>query len=139
MARRLPKYLLVALALYWGAMFVATHIPGDALPEQEFGLDKVVHFGAYAALAWLAALALRTMGWLNWKTALATFFVAITYGAVDELLQPYFHRNADVADWVADAVGAALGLVAFYFTQPLLRRVLGHRVETTATRPPAAS
>ena len=139
MHRRLPKYLLLALVLYWAAMFVATHIPGDAMPEQSLGLDKLAHFTAYAILAWLAAMLLRVTGWWNWKTALAIVFVAAIYGAIDEWLQPYFDRHADVDDWLADMVGVAFGLLVFYFTQPLIWRWNVNRKKTIATRPPTAS
>jgi VanZ family protein len=139
MHRRLPKYLLFALLLYWAAMFVATHIPGDKMPEQQVASDKLLHFIAYAALAWLAAMSLRALGRWGWKSAIALVIVAAMYGAVDEWLQPYFNRSAEVGDWVADMVGVGFGLLVFYFTQPLLWRIDAKRKKSTATSPPAAS
>jgi VanZ family protein len=139
MSRRLPKYVLLALALYWAAMFIATHIPGTSLPKPSLGLDKVVHFVGYAALAWLAALALRAMGYLNWKTVIAVVVVAAIYGAIDELLQPYFNRVCDLNDWLADVAGAIFGLIAFAMSWPLIARWRRARRGAIAPRPPAAS
>lgn len=137
--RRLSTYLLIALALYWASMFVATHIPGDKMPEQTLGFDKVFHFAAYAALAWLAALLSWVVGWWNWKSATAIVIAAALYGAVDEWLQPYFHRSAELHDWLADVAGAVFGLLAFYVSQTLWRRWYAKREQAIAPRPPAAS
>jgi VanZ family protein len=122
MARRLPKYLFFALVLYWGAMFIATHIPGDALPEERLGFDKVVHFGAYAALAVLAAFTMHVMHWLNWKTAILIVVVGAAYGAIDEWLQTYSRREADIADWAADVVGVVFGVACFFAASAILWR-----------------
>jgi VanZ family protein len=134
MSRRLPKYLLAALLLYWAAMFVATHIPRDALPDPPLSSDKLLHFAAYAALAWLAALALRAARLWNWKTVAAIVVVGAAYAAIDEWLQPYFHRSAEAADWLADMAGIAFGLIVFRFSGPHL--VKWHRRRGAATAPP---
>jgi VanZ family protein len=139
MQRRLAKYLLIALLLYWAAMFVATHVPGSKIPEETFGFDKVVHFTAYAALAWLAATLLHVLGWWNWKTAMALVVVAAIYGGIDEWLQPYFDRNADIDDWIADMIGVAFGLAMFRFVWPAGRRRRSREVAVTSPRPPTAS
>jgi VanZ family protein len=137
MHRRLPKYLLFVLLLYWAAMFIATHIPSDSMPRQSAGLDKVFHFAAYAALAFMAGLLFRSLGQWTWRGALAIFVLGALYAALDEWLQPYFQRSADVRDWLADVAGIVCGLIAFYLVERLVwpKRVAKRR--TIARRPPA--
>lgn len=97
-------------ACYWGAMFVATHVPlpEKALPENS---DKLAHFGAYLLLgaclgAWAAAS--RPLGW---KRAAGLLGVTAAYAVVDELLQIPVGRYADWRDGAADIAGAITGLV----------------------------
>ena len=39
------------------------------------------------------------------------FVGASAYGGLIEILQPSFGRSADMQDWIADIVGAALGIL----------------------------
>jgi VanZ family protein len=39
------------------------------------------------------------------------------YGAVDELLQPFVHRDAELLDWVADATGVWAAVVILWLLQ----------------------
>ena len=68
-----------------------------------------MHFGAYAGLAML----LCTLFWARaWKTSRILLLVVpllLAYGAVDEVLQSFVGRTADVWDWVADTGGRILG------------------------------
>jgi len=90
------------------ALFFASSGPGVELPPGR-SVDKVLHAGAYGVLAGLAAWAL-TRGALRSATGpvlLAAWLLATAYGATDEFHQ-YFvpGRSADVADLLADALGA---------------------------------
>ena len=80
--------------------------------------DKVQHMVAFFTLGALAAT-----GWRDRR--LASLFAALAaFGAAIELLQaiPARHRDAELADWLADmaAAAAALGVVRL----ALLRRKL---------------
>jgi VanZ family protein len=78
--------------------------------------DKFAHFGVYAILGWLAARAMlppRRVERLM-VVALALAFFA----AVDELHQLWIpNRFATVADWLADLLGLASGLLSFHLTR----------------------
>lgn len=104
-ARRwLPPALWAALIL------VLTSIPD--LPNARGGiphLDKAVHFLLYAGQGWLVTRALRTRRSL----ALGAVLLAIAaFGALDEWHQQFFARDPDVLDWIADTLGASLGIAA---------------------------
>ena len=64
-----------------------------------FGPDKIVHYLLFFAMV-LPALSVKPMIWV-WLVPLAS-----CYGILIELIQPYFGRGRDVADMVANALGA---------------------------------
>lgn len=100
--------LLVAYSylLYFLSSSVVT-IPGPRFPLK----DKVLHFGAYGVMAWLAWQVLRR--WTEAGHGFWAWLYAAVYGATDEWHQYYVPgRYADVWDWVADITGAALTLLA---------------------------
>jgi VanZ family protein len=107
---RLRHLTAAALAAYWIALFIGTHIP---IPEG-VGVgnkDKWIHFAAYAGLAGLATLtvAWRVRGCLRGTHLLMIVAGFALFGAFDELTQPLVHRDADWLDWYADVVGVLIG------------------------------
>ena len=113
--RERPRTLL---AVYWTCAFVVTHVPpllpkdDDRGPELPIGPDKVVHFGGFLTLAFLLAQALRPR--LSAAATVACVLgICACYGVFDEITQPPFGRTADAWDWVADMVGACVGLLLF--------------------------
>ena len=86
------------------------------------GGDKVIHFALFFALAlfWTSARALsRTLGR---RSALTIFCVLALYAAVGEAAQALEGRIADVGDWVANVIGAAIGVGAVWIAWRALRR-----------------
>nr|WP_302477393.1 VanZ family protein [Sphingomonas sp. ID1715] len=77
--------------------------------------DKTQHAVTFGVLMLLAGSAYPRvrLGWL--AAALAVF------GALIEILQPYFHRDRDVHDWIADCIGILIVVALLW----LLRRWLG--------------
>jgi VanZ family protein len=98
------------LCAYVVALSLGTHWP--VLPDQLFShtSDKTLHFLSYAGLGVLSALRLFVYGqtrqavWWGWLAAL------ILAGGLDEGTQPIVGRIADLGDWIADSVGAIVGL-----------------------------
>lgn len=68
-----------------------------------FGVDKVVHFFAYAGLAFFMRCAIRPVPGRGW----AVLLLCSVFGAVDELTQPLFNRTCDPFDWLANVAGVA--------------------------------
>ena len=77
--------------------------------------DKVLHFGFYGGLA---AVTLRAtsggrLTGITWTVIAAAWAIATAYGATDEFHQAFVpHRSADLADLVADSLGAAVAVGA---------------------------
>ena len=94
----IPLTIIVTLTLT-----VAMLWPLEAPPPAPEGSDKLVHFVAFAALAFPLARTGRI-------GLLPVFIGASAFGGAIELIQPSFNRSADVNDWVADVVGVALGI-----------------------------
>ena len=86
--------LVLTIAMLW---------PLDQPPPAPEGSDKLVHFVAFAALAF----PLSCTGRFGQH---AVFIGASAYGGVIELIQPSFNRSADINDWIADIVGVVLGI-----------------------------
>ncbi|PAW65540.1 MAG: hypothetical protein B9S34_10790 [Opitutia bacterium Tous-C1TDCM] len=71
--------------------------------------DKVVHFCVYGLLATLVCRVGR-----GWRGAVLGLVVASVYGASDEWHQSTVPgRAAELADWVADTLGAATAVVLY--------------------------
>jgi VanZ family protein len=113
------RALPFAPAAVWAAVLIwlggSTNLP--ATPPV-LHLDKALHFGAYGVLG-----ALLGFGWLYaarrppWAVLLG---LAVLLGGIDELRQARIvEREADWADWIADAVGATVG---FYVALRIVRR-----------------
>jgi VanZ family protein len=80
-------------------------------------VDKVLHAGGYGLLGILFYRAFRSR-WptaSGWTLANASLLSAAFYGMSDEIHQ-YFvpGRSADPWDWLADTIGAMLGVVAYH-------------------------
>ena len=98
------KYLDIPLTLAVTlTLSVAMLWPLEAPPPAPEGSDKLVHFIAFAALAFPLARTGRF-------GLLPVFIGASAFGGAIELIQPRFNRSADVNDWVADVVGVMLGI-----------------------------
>jgi hypothetical protein len=95
---------------YMGCIFVVSAIPGTDLPHVHMS-DKVEHAAEYGVLALLLCRAL----WVYMPTRSRysimgiAIVASIVYGASDEIHQLFVpHRSSDLADLVADSVGACL-------------------------------
>ena len=91
--------------------------PGDDVPSAPAGVDKLVHFSLFAALA----LAGRWAG----CRARALAVLLVGYAAVSEVVQalaPAATAVGSFADWAADVLGIALGLLAWGAVAPASAR-----------------
>lgn len=113
MRRRSGSWLSVAV---WAiVILVATSVPvtemAHRLPVP--WLDKAVHAALYGVLGWLVGTALSVSGRRNrWTFAVALVAIA-TFAGIDELHQRWLPGRVPMtSDWLADIIGAAIGLVA---------------------------
>ena len=107
---RLRRFAWFITILLWAASFYGTHLPAPRLPVVAVQ-DKTIHFIAFfgvgVALFWamrLAKPARRELG----ATVLG---ILLVYAAIDEWTQPLAGRSCELADWYADAAGAAAAVV----------------------------
>jgi hypothetical protein len=112
---------LLAAIVYWVALAVGTHWPRITLPfDGAGGIDKVLHFSAFAGLAFLLALAVRQWRPLGLLQYLLLAAALLIYGAIDEATQLLVPgRSCELADWLADAAGAVAGLATFAVAERL--------------------
>ena len=110
------KYLDIPLTIIVTTILtVAMLWPLEAPPPAPEGSDKLVHFAAFAALAFPLARTGRF-------GLLPVFIGASAFGGAIELIQPSFNRSADVKDWAADVVGVILGIGLGLLYRRLRRR-----------------
>ena len=100
MPKNLDILFTIALML---TLTIAMLWPLEAPPPTPEGSDKLVHFVAFATLAFPLALSGRI-------GLLPVFIGASAYGGAIELIQPSFNRSADINDWIADIIGVVLGI-----------------------------
>jgi len=113
-------------ALYAAVLFALSAQPNPLpfLPPELFLQDKLLHGLAYTVLGALLVPGFRGAGCSARSAVLLAVALASVYGATDEFHQSFVPgRNADVLDWVADTLGAALGATAA--TTLALRRPRG--------------
>ena len=98
------KYLDIPLTLIVTTVLTVVMLwPLEAPPPAPEGSDKLVHFAAFAALAFPLARTGRF-------GLLPVFIGASAFGGAIELIQPSFNRSADVNDWIANIIGVVLGI-----------------------------
>jgi VanZ family protein len=89
-------------------IFVASGRKSAGVPDVT-DFDKVVHFAVFGLLATLVCRLGR-----GWKAAAWGFLAAAAYGGLDEWHQSFVpERSSELADWIADAVGAMVAAVAY--------------------------
>lgn len=107
---RLRPLILGGTAAYWLLMLVLTHIP-EIPKDYEPGVgDKWEHRIGYFLLAFGLSLSLSAWkGRLRFGRLALIFGVIAISGAFDETTQPFFGRECDWYDWLADLQGGAAG------------------------------
>jgi VanZ family protein len=125
---RLAIAICVVTGLYWLAIFALTHspvVPTPPLPVR--AIDKIAHLGVFAILAFLLCAAGTTLRHSPRRVVATVIVIVAAYGAFDELTQQLVpDRFSDFHDWIADMLGAGVGITAFILAREAwlaLRRV----------------
>jgi VanZ family protein len=100
-------WLAVALTLYFCLRHVDMVIPLS---------DKKQHAFTFGFLTLLAAAA------YPYRNVFAEAFALSGFGALIEFIQPYFGRDKDVKDWIADSIGILIALAIAAIARKLLLR-----------------
>ena len=97
------------------SLVVLTLLPGDLAPKIKIW-DKLLHVAAYMVLATVGALAFQ--GPNQWWRVL---FTLVSMGILLEVGQGLVPgRYPEVADGLADALGAAIGVASFHWVKAWL-------------------
>ena len=118
-------YRHFTLPVGWSAfILLLTLLPGNSLPSlsvwDAFRIDKAAHFGVFAIDSLLVTVALLKV---NTKQSLAILLafgftaalgLAIEFG---QMLVP--NRSFEYADFLADSIGGALGILLFFLIYKL--------------------
>jgi len=117
---------MVTFLRYWGPVcgyaglifyLSAQPHPEEHVPFVTHFSDKVLHAIEYAVLGALCYRALCGSGQTVWRQQAipAAILLASLYGVSDEVHQAFVpFRDANWLDWVADTVGAAIGVTAMH-------------------------
>jgi VanZ family protein len=99
-------YRVVAV-IYAVVLVAVSSVPGLSLPRYGPGaIDKVLHFGQYAVLAFLSV---RGFG-SDSRHRIALLLFLIVFCAADEYHQVWIPgREAELSDWIADVLGILTG------------------------------
>ncbi len=106
--------------LLWAGLYAAlivalSSIPGHSFPDVKWlSYDKLIHLGEYAVFSILVYRAAASLRPETWFLAGLVIILAGLFGVFDELYQSLIPgRDASLADWVADQVGAVLGVMSY--------------------------
>jgi VanZ family protein len=114
-----------------GAWWVATGITvvgvvilslGPDVNPHSALLDHLAHVAAYAVLAAVLLAARDPHGAVSWPSMFVLAAGIVSFGAAMEFAQAAFHRDATVADGVADAIGVSVALGAYALLRVIRQR-----------------
>jgi VanZ family protein len=113
-----PFLLIATVITLSGTTNIAT--PDVSL---QFSKDKIAHFLVFGLLA-TSLVRVPTLRRLGARGAVIAACVVTVFGGFDELRQSLTPgRNVELADWIADALGAVVAVTAYHRLIPY-RRVL---------------
>ena len=107
-------YYWLPVCLLMAGIFVASSIPGKAIPGLFPNEDVLYHFSVYVILSLFFFRALRgsVSGWGILKLMLVTAVFCVLYGATDELHQLFTPgRSCSIIDVGVDSLGVLAGSV----------------------------
>lgn len=107
------KYFIVALPVYWIAIFTATHIRHipDWMVNNKMS-DMTLHFLCYFVLTFLFWTALSPGQKVNWKKLkpwIVTLII-LGYGVFDEFSQGFVGRGVELKDYIGDFLATVTGM-----------------------------
>jgi VanZ family protein len=105
-------------------LMLMTHwptVPSLGLATGRLPIDKAVHFVLYGVFGVLVGIT-NYFQPLSFRWPVTHLFCALMmFAAIDEISQPFFTRNCDLRDWMADIAGVVFGLLVSTATIRLFR------------------
>jgi VanZ family protein len=92
---------------------ILSTFPVDGLQPSVPDADKLGHAAVYCVLAFLCARAWRCHGGSEAASVERAMAMALIFGGLMEFMQGYVGRDMSFGDWIADGVGALIG-IAFW-------------------------
>ena len=126
--RMVQGLFFCAALMYVAFIFTLTHMPLDGINTQPwfrysmtFWLDKFIQCTLYSGLVGLLGCAMfplnrdpvTTIENISGVRTALLFLTVVVIAIVDEKTQPYFGRNCEVLDMVADAAAIIPGFCVF--------------------------
>lgn len=108
-----PRYAFAATAIVAVVIAGLTLTPINAPQIIEKGSDKLYHLIAFAALTF-------PVGFFHPRSSGAVLVFAILFGGAIELIQPSVGRSGTWGDFLADGIGAILGLILGWVLHKIL-------------------
>ena len=107
---------VIALAIYWGALFLGTHWPSGTQIVRQVG-DKTMHFSGFFGLSILCCYVSNSSAGARHssvKRFSCVFIALLAYAIFDELTQSFSPgRHPDLYDVLADAGGILSAIVVY--------------------------
>ena len=104
--------LIISRSLFLVTLAAVTYFSLAPAPVAGPGRwDKAAHLVAYGVLGFLMVLAMPPR-WKGLQRTLVAVVAVVAYGIALEFVQRVTGRQFEVADMVADAIGAGLGAVS---------------------------
>lgn len=100
----------LAVAVWTLLTVVLSTFPMGAVQPSVPDADKLGHAAVYGVLAFLCARAWERHGSADFAVFERSLAMALVFGALMEWVQSHVGREASLQDWIADGVGALVGL-----------------------------
>jgi VanZ family protein len=103
----------LAVVAWMSLTVILSTFPVDGLQPAVPDADKLGHAAVYGVLAFLCARAWRRHESSQAAAVERAMAMVLAFGALMEFMQGYVGRDPSLADWIADGVGALVG-IAFW-------------------------
>lgn len=118
---------LLAIAVLFGTLVLLIG-PATTMETTRPGVDKAAHFIAFGLVLWALGVLFRR------PSRLVLAIVAATLGSFTEIVQAMVGRDAEVLDFVADALGVLTALLVWSLWRCLRPRKAADPVKEAAPR-----
>jgi VanZ family protein len=110
LSARSPSRAWLAVAAWMTLTVILSTFPVDEIQPSVPDADKLGHAAVYGVLALLCARAWHRRGSSQAAAIERAMALVLVFGALMEFVQGFVGRDPSMGDWLADGVGALVGL-----------------------------